>query len=104
MASESGLIFRIIKVYLKWEFREPNPTQSDIIKSDIFRLEMKFERFFRLVSYAAVFCGFLSLCVSGAFGIVGTFLFAGLMVAAWRLEGSRWQISERLGTALIVLA
>lgn len=65
---------------------------------------MKFERFFRLVSYAAVFCGFLSLCVSGAFGIVGTMLFAALMVGAWRLEGSGWQISERLGTALIVLA
>ncbi len=65
---------------------------------------MKFERFFRLVSYAAVFCGFLSLWVSGALGIVGTSLFGVLMIAAWRLEGSRWQISERLGTVLIVLA
>jgi transglutaminase-like putative cysteine protease len=65
---------------------------------------MKFERFFRLVSYAAVFCGFLSLWVSGAFGVFGTVLFAALLVAAWRLEGSRWQISERVGTALIVLA
>ena len=65
---------------------------------------MNFERFFRLVSYAAVFCGFLSLWISGAFGVAGTLLFVALMIAAWRLEGSRWQISERLGTALIVLA
>ncbi len=65
---------------------------------------MNFEKFFRLVSYAAVFCGFISLWVSGTFGIVGTGLFVAVMIAAWFLEGSRWQISERLGTALIVLA
>ncbi len=65
---------------------------------------MNFEKFFRLVSYTAVFCGFLSLWISGTFGIVGTGLFVAVMVAAWRLEGSRWQISEKLGTVLIVLA
>src|SRR5262245_19841210 len=65
---------------------------------------MNFEKFFRLVSYAAVFCGFLALWVSGTFGVFSTALFAGLMIAAWRLEGSRWQISERLGTVLIVFA
>src|SRR5258706_5863297 len=65
---------------------------------------MNFENFFRLVSYAAVFCGFFSLWVSGTFGIVGTGLFVAVMIAAWLLEGSRWQISERLGTTLIVLA
>lgn len=65
---------------------------------------MNFEKFFRLVSYAAVFCGFLSLWISGAFRIFGTLFFVALMIAAWRLEGSRWQISERLGTVLIVLA
>jgi transglutaminase-like putative cysteine protease len=65
---------------------------------------MNFEKFFRLVSYSAVFCGFLALWVSGTFGIVSTVLFVALMVAAWRLEETRWQISERLGTVLIVLA
>ncbi|MFN0279863.1 MAG: DUF3488 and DUF4129 domain-containing transglutaminase family protein [Pyrinomonadaceae bacterium] len=65
---------------------------------------MNFEKFFRLVSYLGVFCGFLSLWVSGTFGIVSTALFFAVMIAAWRLEGSRWQISEKLGTALIVLA
>ena len=65
---------------------------------------MKFENFFKLISYTAVFCGFLSLWVSGTFGIVGTSLFLVVLVSAWFLEGSRWQISERLGTALIVLA
>ena len=65
---------------------------------------MNFEKFFRLVSYAAVFCGFLSLWVSDTFGIIGSGLFVAVMIASWLLEGSRWQISEKLGTALIVLA
>ncbi len=65
---------------------------------------MNFETFFKAISYAAVFCGFLALWVSGTFGFVGTAVFIAIMVAAWFLEDSRWQISERLGTALIVLA
>ena len=65
---------------------------------------MNFEKFFRLVSYAAVFCGFFSLWVSGTFGFVATGMFVAVMIGAWFLEGSRWQISEKLGTALIVLA
>ncbi|MFT3745596.1 MAG: DUF3488 and transglutaminase-like domain-containing protein [Pyrinomonadaceae bacterium] len=65
---------------------------------------MGFERFFRLVSYAAVFCGFFSLWISGTFGVGITIGFALLFVGAWFLEDTRWQIGERPGTALIVLA
>jgi hypothetical protein len=65
---------------------------------------MSFEKFFKFISYLAVFCGFFSLWVSGSFGPVGSTLFISVVPAAWFLEGSRWQISERLGTALIVLA
>lgn len=65
---------------------------------------MKFEKLFKSLSYAAVFCGFFAIWASGTFGIVGTVLFMGTMAAAWFLEGSRWQISERLGTVLIVAA
>lgn len=65
---------------------------------------MNFEKLFKILSYLAVFCGFFSLWISGTFGIVGTGLFLAVMIAAWLFEGSRWQISERLGTVLIVLA
>jgi len=65
---------------------------------------MSFETFFRLISYLAVFCGFLALWVSGTFGVVESLGFVGVLIAAWWLEGSRWQISEWVGTALIVLA
>jgi transglutaminase-like putative cysteine protease len=65
---------------------------------------MNFEKLFRILSYGTVFCGFFALWISGTFGLFGTGLFIAAMIAAWFLEGSRWQISERLGTALIVLA
>ena len=65
---------------------------------------MSFEKFFRIISYAAVFCGFLSLWVSGSFGLIGTALFISVMAAGWFLEDTRWQISERFGTLLIVLS
>ncbi|MGQ0541777.1 MAG: transglutaminase TgpA family protein [Blastocatellia bacterium] len=65
---------------------------------------MSFEKLFKILSYAAVFCGFFSLWVSGTFGIAGTAIFFAVMIAAWFLEGKRWQVSERLGTVLIVLA
>ncbi|MBC7901762.1 MAG: DUF3488 domain-containing protein, partial [Saprospiraceae bacterium] len=65
---------------------------------------MNFDKLLKILSYAAVFCGFFSLWVSGTFGVIGTALFVSVMIAGWFLEGSRWQISERLGTVLIVLA
>jgi protein-glutamine gamma-glutamyltransferase len=65
---------------------------------------LNFESFFRFISYLAVFCGFLSLWISGSFGVLGAGLFTTVIIAAWFLEGRKWQISERLGTVLIVLA
>lgn len=65
---------------------------------------MSFETFFRSISYAAVFGGFVALWVSGTFGFIATVLFLIVMVASWFLEDSRWQISERIGTTLIVLS
>ena len=65
---------------------------------------MKPEKLFLILSYTAVFCGFLSMWVSGTFGAVWTGVFVAIMVAAWFLEGTRWQISEKVGTLLIVAA
>ena len=65
---------------------------------------MNFDRFFKLISYMAVFCGFSSLWISGTLGLVGSLLFVAVILTGWFLEGSRWQITERPGTALIVLA
>ena len=60
------------------------------------------ETFFIVNSYLVVLCGFISLLVSGTFTIVETILFFAIFIFAWGLENSRWQISERVGTFLIV--
>lgn len=62
---------------------------------------MNFDKFFKLISYAVVFCGFLSLFVSGGVGVIATVSFVSILISAWFLESSCWQISERIGTILI---
>ena len=62
---------------------------------------MNFERFFKLISYAVAFCGLFSLYVSGGIGILVTSVFVLIAIAAWFLEGSRWQISEKFAVVLI---
>ena len=62
------------------------------------------ESIFQILSYLTVLCGFISLVISGTFSFLIVSLFIFLLILAWFLEGSRWQISERLGTFLIVLA
>ncbi len=63
-----------------------------------------YETVFRLLSYMAVLCGFASLWISGTFGFAGFVLFIGAMVVGYLLEGSKWQMSERVGTVLTILA
>ncbi|HYN86802.1 MAG TPA: DUF3488 and transglutaminase-like domain-containing protein [Pyrinomonadaceae bacterium] len=65
---------------------------------------MRFETFFRASSYAAVACGALALAVTGGAGIVLSALFAAVMAAAWALEGTRWQLPERAGLVVVLLA
>ncbi|MDQ6787303.1 MAG: DUF3488 and transglutaminase-like domain-containing protein [Acidobacteriota bacterium] len=60
-----------------------------------------FEVFFKAISYLVVFCGFISLWISGSFGVFNTSLFFSVIILSWFLEESRWQISERTGTVLI---
>ena len=65
---------------------------------------MNSEKLFQLLSYTAVLCGFFALWISGIFGVVGTALFMAALVGGWFLDGTKWQIGERIGTALIVLS
>ncbi|MEP6923202.1 MAG: transglutaminaseTgpA domain-containing protein [Pyrinomonadaceae bacterium] len=65
---------------------------------------MNFDVYFKFTSYAVVACGALALLASGGISVFLTVIFAVLMIAGWRLEGTKWQISERFGLVLIVLA
>lgn len=62
-----------------------------------------FDNFFKIVSYGVVVSGLLSLTASGGIGILITSIFLLLVILAWFLEGTRWQLSERLGVVLIFL-
>src|SRR5215510_11794810 len=65
---------------------------------------MKFESYFRATSYAAIFAAGLALFVAGAVGPWLGLVFAFLMVAAWRCEGTRWQLSERVALFIILVS
>ena len=65
---------------------------------------MSFDTYFRASSYAMIACGALALAVAGGMsaGLFGAFLL--LLVAAWTLEGRKWQLSERAGLVVVVAA
>lgn len=65
---------------------------------------MKFESYFRAASYATVFAAALALFVAGGASPWLAILFAVGMAVAWKLEGTRWQLSERLALLVILVS
>src|SRR5687767_1073718 len=65
---------------------------------------MSFESYFRACSYAMVACGVLALAVSGGVGPLLAVAFAAVLAVSWRLGGTRWQLSERVGMVVVLLA
>src|SRR5438067_11134280 len=63
---------------------------------------MSFNTYFRLTSYATIAAAALALFVASGVGVWLTAMFAVLMLVAWRLEGTGWQLSERLALIIIV--
>jgi hypothetical protein len=65
---------------------------------------MTFNTYFRFSSYAMVACGALTLAVSGGMGPALTLAFVALLFLAWRLESTRWQLTERIGLIVVLLS
>src|SRR5215472_12003674 len=65
---------------------------------------MSFDTYFRLCSFATIAVATLALLLAGALHPALGLVFAALMIVAWRLEGSRWQVSERVALVLVLLA
>lgn len=65
---------------------------------------MSFESYFRACSYAMVACGVLALAVAGGVGPVLSLVFAAVLGLSWRLSETRWQLSERAGMVVVLLA
>src|SRR5712691_8406993 len=65
---------------------------------------MSFTTYFRLTSYATVAAAALALFVAHGVGAGLAIAFALIAIAAWKLEGTRWQLSERIALAVILLS
>ncbi|MBV9928872.1 MAG: DUF3488 domain-containing protein [Acidobacteria bacterium] len=65
---------------------------------------MSFESYFRVCSYAMVACGVQALAVSGGVGAGLALAFAAVLALSWKLTGTRWQLSERAGMVVVLLA
>jgi transglutaminase-like putative cysteine protease len=65
---------------------------------------MQFNTYFRLASYATVAAAGLALFVAGGTGAGLAVAFAVILIAAWKLEGTRWQLSERLALIVILVS
>src|SRR5712691_262819 len=63
---------------------------------------MSFTTYFRLTSYATVVAAALALFVAKGVGVWLAIAFALTAIAAWKLEGTRWQLSERVALAVIL--
>lgn len=64
---------------------------------------MNFDTYFKLISYMVALCGLFALTASGGVGIMVAAIFVFVTIFAWFLEGKRWQLSEKLGIALVFL-
>jgi protein-glutamine gamma-glutamyltransferase len=65
---------------------------------------MEFNTYFRLTSYATVAAAALALFVAGGVGVWLVLVLALVMVIAWMLEETRWQLSERMALAVILIS
>ena len=63
---------------------------------------MQFSSYFRLTSYATIAASVLALYVAGGSAIWTTSIVAGVLAVAFKLEGTRWQLSERMALAVIL--
>jgi transglutaminase-like putative cysteine protease len=65
---------------------------------------VKFSTYFRISSYAMVAAGALALAVSGGMSLMLAAAFASVMIIAWGLEGTRWQLPEKVGLVVVLLS
>src|SRR6266516_3002130 len=65
---------------------------------------MSFKTCFRTFSYATIAVATLTLVLAGGLSITLAVLLWLLMTVAWRLEDTRWQLSERVGLVVVLLS
>lgn len=65
---------------------------------------MKFLTYFQAFSYAMIAVAMLALVLAGGLSYGLALLFVAVMIVSWNLEGTRWQLPERFGLAIVLLS
>jgi transglutaminase-like putative cysteine protease len=65
---------------------------------------MKFLTYFQGFSYAMIAVAMLALVLAGGLSYGLALVFLGAMIVSWNLEGTRWQLPERFGLAIVLLS
>ena len=65
---------------------------------------MSFNTYFRASSYAMIAVATLALVWAGALQLSLAIVFSIASVLSWRIEGTRWQLSERTGLILVLIS
>ncbi len=65
---------------------------------------MNFETYFKASSYAMIAVAMMALMLAGGLQLGLGVAFAVVMAVAWKWEGTRWQLSERVGLVIVLLA
>ena len=65
---------------------------------------MKFLTYFQAFSYAMIAVAMLALVLAGGLSYGLALAFLVVMIVSWNLEGTRWQLPERYGLAIVLLS
>jgi transglutaminase-like putative cysteine protease len=65
---------------------------------------MTFKTYFQISSYAMIAVATLALLLAGGLSLSLTILFWLVMALAWKIEGKKWQLSERTVLAVVLLS
>src|SRR5216684_2794903 len=65
---------------------------------------MSLETYFRAFSYATIAVATLALVLAGGLNVGLAVVFFAILIAAWKLEGGKWQLSERMGLIAVLLS
>ena len=65
---------------------------------------MEFGAYFRLMSYATIAAAAFALLVAGGVNVWLASAFVVVMLVAWKLEPTRWQLTERFALVVILLS
>lgn len=65
---------------------------------------MKLRTYFQAFSYAMIAVAMLALVLAGGLSYGLALVFLAVMIVSWNLEGTRWQLPERYGLAIVLLS